>query len=65
MQEKFNPTKYKNDYKKENYKQFSTVLKKDEMEELNKLMKKLDMNRAEFLRYAIKKIKKQGSVTIF
>lgn len=57
MKEKFNPTKYKNDYKKENYKQFSTVLKKDEMEELNELMKQLDMNRAEFLRYAIKKIK--------
>lgn len=57
MQEKFNPTKYKNDYKKENYKQFSTVLKKDEMEELNELMKNLEMNRAEFLRYAIKKIK--------
>lgn len=58
MKEKFNPTKYKNDYKKENYKQFSTVLKKDEMEELQKLMDKLGMNRAEFLRYAMEKLDK-------
>ena len=58
MKEKFNSTKYKNDYKKENYKQFSTVLKKDEMEELQRLMDKLGMNRAEFLRYAMKKLDK-------
>ena len=58
MKENFNPTKYKNDYKKENYKQFSTVLKKDEMEELQKLMDKLGMNRAEFLRYAMEKLDK-------
>lgn len=58
MQEKFNPTKYKNDYKKENYKQFSTVLKKDEMEKLQELMDKLGMNRAEFLRYAMEKLDK-------
>lgn len=58
MQEKFNPTKYKNDYKKENYKQFSTVLKKGEMEKLQELMDKLGMNRAEFLRYAMEKLDK-------
>lgn len=58
MKEKFNSTKYKNDYKKENYKQFSTVLKKDEMEKLQELMDKLGMNRAEFLRYAMEKLDK-------
>lgn len=43
--------------KKENYKQFSTVLKKEEMQELDELIAKLGMNRAQFLRYAIKKLK--------
>ena len=57
MKEKFNQQKYINQYKKENYKQFTTVLKKDEMEELQKLMDKLGMNRAEFLRYAMEKLK--------
>lgn len=58
MKEKdFNRDKYIKQYKKENYKQFSTVLKKEEMQELDELMAKLEMNRAEFLRYAIKKLK--------
>lgn len=58
-EKKFNATKYKNEYKKENYKQFSTVLKKEEMQELDELMAKLGMNRAELLRYAIKKLKEE------
>lgn len=58
MKEKeFNQDEYIKQYKKENYKQFSTVLKKEEMQELDELIAKLGMNRAEFLRYAIKKLK--------
>lgn len=56
--EKFDQQKYINQYKKENYKQFSTVLKKGEMEQLQELMDKLGMNRAEFLRYAMEKLDK-------
>lgn len=58
MKEKFNQQKYIDQYKKENYSRFSTVLKKDEMKKLQELMDKLGMNRAEFLRYAMEKLDK-------
>ena len=42
MKEKdFNRDEYIKQYKKENYKQFSTVLKKEEILELDELMAKL------------------------
>lgn len=57
MKEKFNEKRYKANYKKEHYIQFRTDLKKEEMEELNILLKENNLNRADFIRNAIKELK--------
>lgn len=41
--------KYKNEFEKENYKQFKTKLKPNEMEEVNRFLKKNNMNKREFV----------------
>ena len=61
MQEKkeFNQLEYKLKYSKEHYKVFKVDLKKEEMEELNKLLEKHKLTKAEFLRQSIENLKKQ------
>ena len=56
--EKFNQIEYIKEYNKEHYKTFKVDLKKEELEELNKLLKKKNITKAKFLRDAIDKLKK-------
>ena len=46
--------KYKNDFDKENYKQFKAKLKPNEMEEINEFLEKNNMNKREFVKDAYK-----------
>lgn len=55
--EKFNQTKYIQKYIKEHYSTFKVDLKKEEKEELDRLLKKKKMTKADFLRKAIKQFK--------
>ena len=56
--EAFNQTKYINDYKKKFKSRFSTDINKDEMIELEKLLEKNKLSKAQFLRNAINELKK-------
>ena len=55
--EKFNQFKYTQEYNKEHYKPFKVDLKKEELEQLEKLLKKKGLTKAQFLRDAIQKLK--------
>lgn len=55
---KFNQTKYIQEYNKEHYKTFKVDLKKQEFDELNEVLKKKKLTKAQFLRDSIEKIKK-------
>ena len=57
MAEKFNQTKYVIEYRKKYKKRFSVDLNKEEIEEVNKLLKKNNLTRASFLRQAIENLK--------
>lgn len=59
MQEKkeFNQTDYIREYNKKHYSYFKVQLKKEEADELNQLLKKLNLSKPEFIRQAIKKFK--------
>lgn len=61
MEEKkeFNQLEYKMKYSKEHYKVFKVDLKKEEMEELNKLLEKHKLTKADFLRNSINELKKK------
>lgn len=54
----FNQNKYIQEYKKEHYKTFKVDLKNEEWEQLEKLLKEKKLTKAEFLRRAIKELKK-------
>ncbi len=54
---KQNRTEYFNEYNRINKKRFSTNLNKDEYYELDEELKKRKMNKAEFLRWALKELK--------
>lgn len=54
---KQNRTEYCNEYNRLNKKRFSTNLNKDEYYELDEELKKREMNKAEFLRWALKELK--------
>lgn len=54
--EQFNQPKYIQKYNKEHYKSFKVDLKKEEWEQLEKLLKEKGLTKAEFLRDAIKKL---------
>ena len=56
-QEKFDSNKYKQKYAQEKYKTFKVDLKKEEWEELDELLTKIDMTKADFLRKAIEQLK--------
>lgn len=49
--------KYIQEYNKEHYKTFKVDLKKEELEELNKLLLKCNLTKAQFLRNAIDVLK--------
>lgn len=56
----FNQTKYINEWKKKNGKRkFSTDINDGEMKELEDLLKKHNLTKASFLRYAIEKLKEE------
>lgn len=57
--EKFNQQKYIQEYNKEHYKTFKVDLKVEEMDELNELLKKYKLTKAQFLRNSIDKLKKR------
>lgn len=55
---KFNQSKYIQEYNKEHYKTFKVDLKVEEWDEINELLNKKGMTKAQFLREAIKQLKK-------
>lgn len=59
MKEEFNQQKYKQEYAKQHYKSFLVSLKNEEIDELNKLLKKHNLTKAQFLRNAIEELKKE------
>lgn len=56
----FNKTEYDIDYRKKHKKQFNADLNIDEMEELEELLKKKNLTKIQFLRNAIKDLKKEN-----
>ena len=61
--EKFNQLKYIQEYNKEHYKTFKVDLKIKEFEELEKILKKAKLTKAEFLRQSIKEYKNRTRVS--
>lgn len=61
MQEKFNQKDYIREYNKQHYSQFKANIKKQEMEELNELLKKYHMNKTQFILKA-KELLKQNKL---
>lgn len=57
--EKFNQSKYIQEYNKEHYKTFKVDLKIKEFEELEKILKKAQLTKAQFLRNAIQNFKQK------
>ena len=57
--EQFNQQKYIQEYNKTHYKTFKVDLKVEEMDELNNLLKKHKLTKAQFLRNSINKLKKR------
>ena len=58
MEEKFDFNKYRNEYDKEHYSQFKAKLKKQDMEELNELLKKYGINKTQFVMKAKEKLER-------
>lgn len=54
MEKEFNQQKYIQQYNKEHYKTFKVDLKKEELDNINMLLKEKNMTKAEFLRLSIK-----------
>lgn len=55
----FNQSKYIQEYRKENKKQFNVDLNKEEWEELNKLLKEKGITKVQFVRNAIEELRKK------
>lgn len=55
----FNQQQYIKEYNQKHYKTFKVELKKEEKEELDELLKSLNMSKAAFLRNAIKDLKRK------
>lgn len=54
MKKEFNQQKYIQQYNKEHYKTFKVDLKKEELDNINMLLKEKNMTKADFLRLSIK-----------
>lgn len=57
MKKEFNQLEYIKEYNKEHYKAFKVDLKKEELDNINKLLKENNMTKADFLRLSIKALK--------
>ena len=57
MEKEFNQLEYIKEYNKEHYKAFKVDLKKEELDNINKLLKENNMTKAYFLRLSIKALK--------
>ena len=57
--EQFNQIKYIQEYNKKHYKTFKVDLKKEELEELEKILQEKGISKAQFLRDAIKLAKEK------
>lgn len=57
MEKEFNQLEYIKEYNKEHYKAFKVDLKKEELDNINKLLKENKMTKADFLRLSIKALK--------
>lgn len=60
--EKYDKIKYNMEYNKANYKRFGANLKKEEVEKANLLLKKYNLNKAEFIIRALKKLEENGEI---
>lgn len=58
MEKKFDQNKYIQKYQNEHYSIFKVKLKKEEKKELDELLKKANLNQAQFLRNSINELKK-------
>ena len=56
--EQFNQSKYIQEYNKAHYRAFKVDLKIEELEELERLLEKKGISKADFLRNAIEQLKK-------
>jgi len=54
--DKFNESKYKQQYSKEHYKKFNVDLKKEEFDFLTKILKEKNITKVQFVRDAIKNL---------
>ena len=57
MEKEFNQLEYIKEDNKEHYKAFKVDLKKEELDNINKLLKENNMTKADFLRLSIKALK--------
>ena len=57
MENKFDKYTYNKSYIKQNYKKFVCELKREEWEELDSIIKSKGMNKSQFVRWALEKIK--------
>lgn len=62
MKKEFNQKEYIKEYQKENYKQFKTKLKPDEMEEVNQFLKDNNMNKRELVMFGMSLLKRKGMI---
>lgn len=60
MKKEFNQKEYIKEYQRENYKQFKTKLKPDEMEEVNQFLKDNNMNKRELIMFGMSLLKRKG-----
>ena len=60
MEKEFNQKEYIKEYQRENYKQFKTKLKPDEMEEVNQFLKDNNMNKRELIMFGMSLLKRKG-----
>lgn len=59
MEKVFDEKKYNKEYKKKHYKQFKAILKSQDLEDLNNLLKEKNINKSEFILSA-KKLLERG-----
>lgn len=62
MKKEFNQKEYIKEYQRENYKQFKTKLKPDEMEEVNQFLKDNNMNKRELVMFGMSLLKRKGMI---
>lgn len=61
--DKFNESKYKQQYNKEHYRTFKVDLKKEELDKLEQMLKELGLTKAQFLRDAIIQVQSRNTMS--